>query len=70
MVDILGKIGAQPDAARIVSPTTPQPDAPGPVGLGFPTLTYVSRQILHLPFMRQGARHHVELVMGIGSDPA
>src|SRR5262249_30093128 len=26
--------------------------SPLPVGLGFPTLTYVSRQILHLPFMQ------------------
>ena len=29
-----------------------------PVGLGFPTLTYVSRQILHLPFMQERSLAH------------
>lgn len=32
--------------------------APLPVGLGFAGLTYVARQILHLPFMQQGSLAH------------
>jgi hypothetical protein len=32
--------------------------SPLPVGLGFPTLTYVSRQILHLPFMQERSLAH------------
>jgi aminopeptidase N len=32
--------------------------APIPVGLGFAGLTYVSRRILHLPFMQQGSLAH------------
>jgi aminopeptidase N len=32
--------------------------SPIPVGLGFPTLTYVSRQILHLPFMQERSLAH------------
>ncbi|WP_404380557.1 M1 family metallopeptidase [Caenispirillum salinarum] len=47
-----GVIGPYPyDGFAVVS-------APHPVGLGYPGMTYVSRRILHLPFMRTQSLPH------------
>jgi aminopeptidase N len=52
-IDIFSsRIGSYPhDEFHVVA-------SPLPVGLGFPTLTYVSRQILHLPFMQERSLAH------------